>query len=132
MKRALSAGTIAYLKYNNMNQSSRERRQSFIDINKDSCANAPMRAKSAQPTPSYMNPTIIAKSKRMSFLVKSGEMDISKIQSVSPLRRKSFIDVNIQQCCNSSKIKAIKRKANSPDRPSASYIKPSPVIPNLF
>ena len=114
-QRPLSAGTIAYMKYTG---SSKQKRKSFIDINKERCGSAPSRVRSPVPQPKYMDPTVCSRPRRMSYFKQHQE-------NQSPNRRKSFIEVNIEQCAKSSKVKAMKRATDSPPKPTAAYMIPT-------
>ena len=107
----LSAATLSYM---NNTKSAKRKRASFIEINKERAASAPSRVRQSNTiSPIYMSKTKSSATKRKSYLFGSSDsIDFSTPVSSSRSpgkQRKSFIEVNIEQCSNSSKIRAMKK-----------------------
>lgn len=114
-KKPLSRGT---LKYKEFTACAKQKRKSFIDVNKELCSKVPLRVSSPAPVPAYMKPTDASKPKRMSFYQAKPEFE----GVINKSKRKSFIEINVEKCCTSPKIEAIQRKLTRPPSPSAAYV----------
>jgi serine/threonine protein kinase len=114
-KKPLSRGT---LKYKEFTACAKQKRKSFIDVNKELCSKVPLRVSSPAPVPAYMKPTNASKPKRMSFYQSKPEPE--NVSNTG--RRKSFIEINVEKCCTSPKIEAMQRKLTRPPSPSAAYV----------